>query len=299
LNLGAFAINLISVSVPGRIDGKMADEAKRHRALAIQKKEAKTEDGRDGGKSGKDGEGGVEGVPRDSMYRSLVTPAGWAFAIWGVIFLTEAVFIAVQAMPVVSLSPGAVAVFEGVSPWWAMACGLQALWCVAFRDWAQAPRHFWLSGALLAAEAVALGGAHHVLRAAVRDGMSTAVYLSCHLPLSLHFGWITAAAVVNVNSLVAVAATPPHAQLSFAFASVWGAAALGALVTATSGDPVYAGVLAWALSAVVADGGKRAKDTMGEVPLAALTHSAATAAKGLATIGVVVAGMRALGVGAA
>jgi hypothetical protein len=68
------------------------------------------------------------------------------------------------------------------------------------------------------------------------------VYLSCHLPLSLHFGWITAAAVVNVNSLVAVAATPPHAQLSFAFASVWGAAALGALVTATSGDPVYAGV---------------------------------------------------------
>lgn len=117
MNLGAFAINLISVSVPGRIDGKMADEAKRHRALAIQKKEAKTEDGTDGGKSGKDGEGSVEGVPRDSMYRSLVTPAGWAFAIWGVIFLTEAVFIAVQAMPVVSLSPGAVAVFEGVSPW--------------------------------------------------------------------------------------------------------------------------------------------------------------------------------------
>ena len=74
---------------------------------------------------------------------------------------------------------------------------------------------------------------------------SPAVYMSCHLPLSLHFGWITAAAVVNLNSLVAVAAPPPHKQLSFAFASVWGAAALGALVTVTTGDPVFAGVLAW------------------------------------------------------
>ena len=46
------------------------------------------------------------------------------------------------------------------TPRWAMACGLQALWCAAFRDWTRAPRHFWLSGALLAAEAVALGGAH-------------------------------------------------------------------------------------------------------------------------------------------
>jgi hypothetical protein len=61
---------------------------------------------------------------------------------------------------------------------------------------------------------------HGVLRAAA-GGMSTAVYLSCHLPISLHFGWITAAAVVNLNSLVAVVAPPPHKQLSFAFASVW------------------------------------------------------------------------------
>ena len=32
------------------------------------------------------------------------------------------------------------------------------------------------------------------------------------------------------------------------------------------------------------DGGRRAKETMGEVPLAALTHSAATAARGLVVL---------------
>ena len=64
---------------------------------------------------------------------------------------------------------------DDTAPRWAMACGLQALWCAAFRDWARAPRHFWLSGAILSAEAMALGGAHSVLRAAVgaAGGMST------------------------------------------------------------------------------------------------------------------------------
>jgi len=55
------------------------------------------------------------GVPRDSMYRSLFTPAGWAFAIWGVIFMGEAVFTAAQAMP--GLSPAAAAVYAAIAPW--------------------------------------------------------------------------------------------------------------------------------------------------------------------------------------
>ena len=63
---------------------------------------------------------------------------------------------------------------------------------------------------------------------ALAGGMSTAVYLSCHLPISLHFGWMTAAAAVNLNNFVAVAAPAPHKQLSIAFASVYAAAALGA-----------------------------------------------------------------------
>ena len=43
---------------------------------------------------------------------------------------------------------------------------------------------------------------------------------------------------------------------------------------------------------MAADGGKRAKETLGETPLAALTHSAATAARVLAVVGTVVVGMR-------
>jgi hypothetical protein len=38
---------------------------------------------------------------------------------WGVIFMTEAVFTAAQAWP--GLSPGAAAVYAGVAPWWGSA----------------------------------------------------------------------------------------------------------------------------------------------------------------------------------
>jgi hypothetical protein len=35
-------------------------------------------------------------MPRDDEYRGLVTPAGWAFALWGLIYTTEAASIAYQ-----------------------------------------------------------------------------------------------------------------------------------------------------------------------------------------------------------
>lgn len=63
------------------------------------------------------------------------------------------------------------------------------------------------------------------------------------------------------------------------------------MLTPASGNGPFS---TWALSAVAVDGGRRAKETLGEVPLAALTHSAATAAKFLAGVGVVVTGTRGL-----
>ena len=45
---------------------------------------------------------------------------------------------------------------------------------------------------------------------------------------------------------------------------------------------------------MAADGGRRAKETLGEVPLAALTHSSATAARMLAALGAVVGVVRCL-----
>jgi hypothetical protein len=276
LSVGAFALNVASVGVPGRVDGEMAEEAKR--AMAAKKaatkapSEAETRE--------------PAGIPRAHWSRGLVSPAGWAFAIWGPIFGLESAFAAMVGNPKLSSSnPAAAAVFGVVAPYWCAACGLQALWCAAFRPWARKPRHFWLPGALLALEAVALGGAHRAMvlvSGLPGNALTKNAYLCGHLPIAMHFGWITAAFVVSANSFAAVAAWPKQTRVSLAFKSTWLAAAAAAYVSATSNDPVPSFVVAWALAAVASDGGESDAGEINKEALRSLAGAAATAAKLLA-----------------
>ena len=225
----------------------------------------------------------VHGIPLDSEFRSLFTPAGWAFAIWGAIYAGEA------AMTAHALLGGDDAA-AGAAPWWAAACALQALWCVAFRPWASKPRHFWVSSALLVGEAVALGGATRALRATAASA-SRALFWTTSVPLSIHFGWITCASVVNMNSHISKTCSL-DTQVAFAFLSAFGAGALGAAVSVAAADPVFGLVVAWALTAVAGDGGKRTKEVLGDDTLSALRKAARWGAR-IALAGVALALVRA------
>jgi len=269
----AYGVNVATVSLPGRIDGEMQKRARAREQAAV--KDADAGDAKRAAAAKESAK--VHAIPLDSEYRSLFTPAGWAFAIWGAIYAGEAAF-AAHALA----SPDAAV--RDVAPWWTLACGLQGLWCLAFRPWASKPRHFWVSSALLVAEAAVLGVAHRALRAAVTT-MSAARYWTTHVPLSMHFGWISCASLVNMNSFVAKTCAL-DTQLAVAFLSSFGAAALGCAVTLRTGDPVYACVIAWALSAVASDGGKRTSETLGDTPLKALAKSARWSAR-IALAGVV------------
>ena len=61
-------------------------------------------------------------------YQSLVTPAGYAFAIWGAIFTWEGIFAVAQMFPSFSTSP----VVDTVTPWWIFACCCQVAWALFF-----------------------------------------------------------------------------------------------------------------------------------------------------------------------
>ena len=276
LNVGAYALSVASVSAPGRVDDEMAAQARRRARAA-------------------DPAAGT-GIPRDHWSRGRFAPAGWAFAIWGAIFLGEAVFAATCAAPLLGRPPpddASAAVYAAVAPWWALACGLQSLWCAAFRPAFRAPRRFWISAALLFAEAGALGGAYIACRAfAAEDAMPLGAYWRCHFPLAMHFGWIAAAALVNANSFARVAGDArargiaaakdakdgverrksaassaaaaaaaalgeERTQANVAEISAIAAAAFGVACATLGGEPVVAAVAAWARVAVAADGGRR------------------------------------------
>ena len=57
-------------------------------------------------------------------YQTLVTPAGYAFAIWGAIFTWEGIFAVAQMFPSLSTSP----VVDTITPWWIFAS------CFQFQD---------------------------------------------------------------------------------------------------------------------------------------------------------------------
>lgn len=79
--------------------------------------------------------------------------------------------------------------------------------------------------------------------------------LPCPPSLSLHFGWVTCAALVNFNSYISLLQFSDKGKLNFSLASIVAAVGLGIAVTGTTGDPIYAGVVAWALTAVASEEG--------------------------------------------
>jgi hypothetical protein len=79
-------------------------------------------------------------------------------------------------------------------------------------------------------------------------------YLLHGLPITLHFGWTTAASLVNLNGCLAMMDNSSDTLLTaVGHASVVVATVLGVAVTMSRRAPVYGGVICWALLAC-ADG---------------------------------------------
>lgn len=185
-------------------------------------------------------------------YQTLVTPNGWAFSIWGPIFIWEGVFAFAQL-----LSPslrGAPAV-AAASPWWWGACLFQCLWTIAFAQEVIPLSLLCMLGILACLLGLSLS----------TDGLTPtwAQYLCLRAPFSLHLGWILAASAVNANvQLDAMKASASTLLAGAVLAFVVVGAVNASLVAAASRpDPIVALVATWAFAGVasgLADGAKLA-----------------------------------------
>jgi hypothetical protein len=63
------------------------------------------------------------------MYQTLITPAGYAFSIWGIIYFAVAVFIIWQLIPSVRDDH---IVFDRIGWWFAISCVFNCLWIICF-----------------------------------------------------------------------------------------------------------------------------------------------------------------------
>lgn len=186
---------------------------------------------------------GATNTELSAKYQTLVTPVGWAFAIWGPIFIWEGVFAIAQMFPSYCNSK----VLQQITPWWLAVCVFQVAWTLAFsRDLTTLALIFMLS--ILAS---LLGVSWST------DGLllRPAEYGLLRAPMSLHLGWIVAASAVNVSLVADAARSSQEVLLALAVLSY--AAVLAIVVVFTfavrTPDPFIGFVAAWAFLGIYSE----------------------------------------------
>lgn len=172
-----------------------------------------------------------------AQYPTLLTPVGWAFSIWGVIFLALAVYAVWQLLPAQRPNPLPDAVARPLT----VASVAAALWVVCFSYEAIGTCTV-LMLLTLAMLILAYGRARRLVLERVSPRPSS-------WPLSLFMGWISVATTVNVTLGLERLGITSAANVSILLSVVLLAVvvALGLLISSFFRDAVYPLVLAWGL----------------------------------------------------
>lgn len=180
-------------------------------------------------------------------------PAGWAFAIWGVIFLTLGLFTCYQALPAKRFHGGLDEPLVARIRAPVMALELcNAAWLFLF-GYGQ----FWLALYLIVLYDALLFLVLHRLNVdyfasapgATSRAHSLATKLLVATPFSVHAGWVTVASLLNVQVALLEEGWLPSADFSAGLIGV--AVAIACAVVYTRADVPYALASAWALTGII------------------------------------------------
>lgn len=172
-----------------------------------------------------------------ARYETLVTPAGYAFAIWSLIYA------GMIAFSVYQLLPANVVKFRSLRTLYVLSCALNCGWI-----------YFWhhdqiaLCLALILGLAVTLFFVNLKLRVTPTPGE----YWLVKVPFGIYFGWVTAASLVNFAVLL-VYSKVQMTDMNWTLLSVvliLLAAALGVLMRIRLTNYLYPLAIAWALTAI-------------------------------------------------
>jgi hypothetical protein len=189
--------------------------------------------------------GGRNTADVSAAFPTLITPAGFTFSIWGIIYALLAAFIIYQFLPKHRQD----GFNRRVSYFFVLSCLFNILWLFLWQY-----EYITASVLLIFALLVALV----IIYLRLNVGKSKAMRgerLWVHLPFSVYLGWITIASIADVSSaLVSVNWTGLGLSPS-AWAQLVLLVALGVtlLVLGTRKDPAYGLVVVWALIGIASN----------------------------------------------
>lgn len=181
--------------------------------------------------------GGVTPEVISNNYPTMITPAGYAFAIWSLIYL------GLFAFSIYQLVPANIARFRDIRSLYIMSCALNCAWIF-----------FWHSNQIAVCLAViaALLLTLLLINIKLRGTLTLGDTWAAKVPFGIYFGWVTAATLVNFAVLLRYLGV----QMSPTAATITGvtlillAAAMGVLVRIKLSNYVYPLAIAWALTAI-------------------------------------------------
>ena len=175
-----------------------------------------------------------------AQYPTLLTPAGYAFSIWGAIFLALTIYAVWQLLPAQRAHPLPDAVAVPLT----VANGATAAWVVLF-----AYELIGLSVLTMLVILVALVLTYGRARRQVLAGQAP-TWVS--IPFALYIGWISVASVINITLGLSEAGWRPALNVGvlLAFGLLAIIVALGLVISRAFREIVFPLVLTWALVAI-------------------------------------------------
>lgn len=181
--------------------------------------------------------GGIETGAVSDKYPTLITPAGYAFTIWSLIYLGLIAFGIYQALPSNTTR------FSSFRTVYILSCAANCAWL-----------YFWHQEAMLICAAIIflLLATLAFINIKLKTTDLTGEFWLVKFPFGLYFGWVTTAAILNV----AVALVYLQVQVSGSFAVfsaailIFIATALGVIIRFKLNNAFYPLAIAWALTAI-------------------------------------------------
>jgi len=172
-----------------------------------------------------------------AKYETLVTPAGYAFAIWSLIYA------GMIAFSIYQLLPSNVLKFRSIRTFYILSCALNCGWI-----------YFWHHDQIAVCLVLIflLGVSLFLINLNLRATERTGEYWLVKVPFGIYFGWVTAATLVNFAVLL-VHLKVEMSNMAWTVISVvliLVAAALGVLMRIRLTNYLYPLAIAWALTAI-------------------------------------------------
>ena len=169
-------------------------------------------------------------------------PAGWVFAIWGLIYLALLAYTVYQALPSQRDDPR----LRRTGWLYVLSCAANIAWIFLWHY-----EYFWATLIAMGALLVLLI-AIYLLLGTGRTHVPGAETWLVRVPFSLYLGWITVATIANVTSVLEYSGWNGWGLNPVAWAVIMMvvAAVIASLVSLTRGDLVYVAVILWAFAGI-------------------------------------------------